>query len=96
MCYYGLVTRIGVRELRQHASRYLDKVRAGETVEVTERGELVALIVSPRPATSVRDRLVAKGRLVPARSRFRAPAQRLELPAGRTASEVLDQLRERL
>ena len=34
--------RIGVRQLRQHASRYLDRVKAGETVEVTERGRLVA------------------------------------------------------
>ncbi|MEI7747347.1 MAG: type II toxin-antitoxin system prevent-host-death family antitoxin, partial [Actinomycetota bacterium] len=35
--------RIGVRELRQHASRYLEIVKRGETVEVTERGNLVAL-----------------------------------------------------
>ena len=33
--------RIGVRELRQHASRYLDRVKAGETVEVTERGDIM-------------------------------------------------------
>lgn len=41
--------RIGVRELRQHATRYLSRVKAGETVEVTERGRLVALLVPPRP-----------------------------------------------
>lgn len=29
--------RIGIRELRQNASRYLAKVKTGETVEVTER-----------------------------------------------------------
>ena len=37
--------RIGVRELRQNASRYLAKVKAGETIEVTERGVLVARLV---------------------------------------------------
>jgi prevent-host-death family protein len=37
------MARIGVRELRQNASRYLALVKAGETVEVTERGVLVAL-----------------------------------------------------
>jgi prevent-host-death family protein len=37
--------RIGIRELRQHASRYLSQVAAGETVEVTDRGRPVALIV---------------------------------------------------
>jgi antitoxin (DNA-binding transcriptional repressor) of toxin-antitoxin stability system len=36
------VERIGIRELRQNASRYLALVKAGQTVEVTERGELVA------------------------------------------------------
>jgi prevent-host-death family protein len=37
--------RIGVRELRQHASRYLARVRAGETIEVTDRGRPVARLV---------------------------------------------------
>jgi prevent-host-death family protein len=36
---------IGVRELRQHASRYLERVKGGETIEVTERGRPVALLV---------------------------------------------------
>ncbi|TPG29880.1 type II toxin-antitoxin system Phd/YefM family antitoxin [Mycolicibacterium hodleri] len=36
---------IGVRELRQHASRYLQRVAAGETIEVTDRGRPVARLV---------------------------------------------------
>jgi prevent-host-death family protein len=40
--------RIGVRELRQHASRYLARVRAGETIEVTDRGRAVARLVPIR------------------------------------------------
>lgn len=36
---------IGVRELRQHASRYLERVRRGETLEVTDRGRPVARLV---------------------------------------------------
>jgi len=66
MCYNDLMTRIGVRELRQNASRYLALVKAGETVEVTERGALVALLVSPQRCRTARDRLVAAGRLIPA------------------------------
>lgn len=34
-----------MRELRQHASRYLARVRAGETLEVTDRGRPVARLV---------------------------------------------------
>ena len=40
--------RIGVRELRQHASRYLARVATGETLEVTDRGRPVALLVPIR------------------------------------------------
>lgn len=58
--------RIGVRELRQHASRYIAMVKQGHTVQVTERGELVALLVAPHPSTAARDRLIADGRVLPA------------------------------
>ena len=53
------MTRIGVRELRQHASRYLALVAAGETVEVTDRGRLVAWLTPPRP--DLWEDLVASG-----------------------------------
>ncbi|MHB1890066.1 MAG: type II toxin-antitoxin system Phd/YefM family antitoxin [Acidimicrobiales bacterium] len=87
------MTRIGVRELRQHASRYLEQVKAGEVVEVTERGTLVALLVSPTPAVAARDRLIASGRLVPAKSAFRLPERRHAARGEQTASEVLAELR---
>ncbi len=87
------MTRIGVRELRQHASRYLDQVKAGETVEVTVRGELVALLVSPTPEVAARDRLIASGRLVPARAEFVLPERR-SATVDKTASDVLTELRE--
>jgi prevent-host-death family protein len=37
--------RIGVRELRQHASKYLEEVAAGESIEITDRGHPVARLV---------------------------------------------------
>lgn len=37
--------RIGVRELRQNASAYLARVASGESIEVTDRGRPVALLV---------------------------------------------------
>lgn len=40
--------RIGVRELRQHASRYLARVARGETLEVTDRGRPVAMLIPVR------------------------------------------------
>lgn len=86
-----------MRELRQHASRYLEKVKAGEIVEVTERGKLIALLVSPSPAVAVRDQLIASGRLEPARSAFQLPERRQVGPKETTGSDALaDQRRERL
>jgi prevent-host-death family protein len=83
--------RIGVRELRQHASRYLDRVKSGETVEVTERGQLVALLVPPDPARSARERLIADGHLIPSSGVLRLPRR---VRAGRASGAVLDELRE--
>jgi prevent-host-death family protein len=36
---------VGVRELRQNLSRYLDRVKAGEALVVTERGREVARLI---------------------------------------------------
>lgn len=56
--------RIGVRELRQHASRYLDRVAHGETLEVTDRGRPVARLVPITP-DSWADR-IASGKVLAA------------------------------
>jgi prevent-host-death family protein len=85
------VKRIGVRELRQHASRYLDLVKSGETVEVSERGRLVALLVPPDPATSARERLIAEGHLAPSSGALRLP-RRVEVNV--PSASVLDELRQ--
>lgn len=58
--------RIGVRELRQNASRYLALVTAGHTVEVTEHGELIALLTPVESERTARADLVAAGRVIPA------------------------------
>jgi antitoxin (DNA-binding transcriptional repressor) of toxin-antitoxin stability system len=62
-------------------------------VEVTERGHLVALLVPPSPGASVRDRLVASGRLRPARTSFQPPRRRVSVDKRRTASDALAGLR---
>ncbi|MGH8775279.1 MAG: type II toxin-antitoxin system Phd/YefM family antitoxin [Jiangellaceae bacterium] len=81
---------IGVRELRQHASRYLDRVKAGESIEVTERGMPVAVLV-PIPRDEMRERLVQDGRLLPARGPRVLPE--LVETSGPSTAEVLDELR---
>lgn len=91
------MTRIGIRELRQHASRYVALVKKGETVEVTDRGELVALLTPPEGPRTTRDHLIAAGLLITATSptgRLRSPHP-LEVAAGEpTNQELLDAGRE--
>lgn len=56
---------IGIRELRQQASRYLRDVQRGETIEVTDHGRPVARLV-PVPRETGLEELAASGRLTPA------------------------------
>ena len=56
---------VGVRELRQQASRYLREVERGMAIEVTDRGRPVARLV-PIPRSSRVDALLATGEISPA------------------------------
>ena len=53
--------RIGIRELRQHASVYVDLVERGYTVDITNRGRLVAQMIPVRDPESPLERWIAKG-----------------------------------
>ena len=59
-------TRIGIRELRQHASVYVDLAEKGYTIDITNRGRLVAQIVPVREPDSPLERLIAAGIIEPA------------------------------
>ena len=47
--------RVGVRKLRDGLSEYLRRVKEGECLEVTERGEVIALITPARGQGEVDD-----------------------------------------
>lgn len=81
---------VPVRELQQHSSAVIRRVREGESVGITDRGELVAVMVPPS-AVGGAGALVASGRV------RRATASLSDLPprvrVNRPTSEVLDELR---
>ena len=58
--------RIGIRELRQHASVYVDLAEKGYTVDITNRGRLVAQLVPAFEPGSPLERLIASGVIEPA------------------------------
>lgn len=86
--------RIGVRELRQNASRYLELVRSGETVEITDRGSLIALLVPPAAGTASRERLIADGRLIPSAANRIFPQPVALEPGSIRTADLLADLRE--
>jgi prevent-host-death family protein len=53
--------RIGIRELRQHASIYVDLVERGYTIDITNRGRLVAQLIPVRDPESPLERWIARG-----------------------------------
>lgn len=92
-------TRVGVRELRQNLSVYLDRVKLGETLTVTEHGAVVAVLGPPRrDSASPLERLVADGRAVPPRhglGALRAPRP-APLPGAPSEAVIRDLRDERV
>jgi prevent-host-death family protein len=87
------MNRIGVRELRQQASRWLKRVAAGESFEVTDRGRPVALLV-PVPGREGLDGLIAAGRARPGQGHLSELGPPLPLAHGLPRpGEVLERLR---
>lgn len=87
---------VGVRELRRNLSRYLARVKMGESFVVTERGREVARLTPSGPVDSPVARLVAeRGATLPRGDLLsRARASVLPPAEGPPSIEVLDELRE--
>ena len=45
-----VIVTVGVREFRENLRAYLDRVKAGDVVVVTERGKPVARVTAPIPS----------------------------------------------
>jgi prevent-host-death family protein len=87
--------RVGVRELRQNLSVYLDRVKAGETLEVTEHGRPVArLAPNPPEKLSILDQMIADGLVTPATFDHRMIPAAPHFAGSRPLSEVILQMRD--
>ena len=92
----GKNRQVGVREIRQNLSVYLDRVKSGETLQVTEYGRVVA-ILAPLPAErlSPLDRMVREGRAIPPKGSLKDRRPPRPAPPGAPSSqEILDEMRE--
>jgi len=74
---------VGVRDLKNHLSGYLERVKAGEEITVTERGRPIARLTSLTPEMDRRAALIEAGIVRPAPAgRRRLPAQRVSIGPG--------------
>lgn len=98
-CYYATMTeteRIGVRELRQYASRYIEHAEHGTTVEITRHGRPVVRMTA---ITDPDDRVAALEAQGVVR-RARTPQRLVEItplpppPGPGSASEELARMRD--
>ncbi|MBA3421982.1 MAG: type II toxin-antitoxin system prevent-host-death family antitoxin [Thermoleophilaceae bacterium] len=89
---------VGVRELRQNLSRYIERVKEGEALVVTERGREVARLVPSGPTADRYGELAQRfGATVPV-ARLQDIAARREgpgAPAGTTDAYLAETRRER-
>lgn len=80
---------VGIRELKQRLSEYLDRVARGEVIRVTDRGRPKALITPIRGQQAI-ERGIEQGWLSPAETT--SPAQPLR--RARSRRRALELLRE--
>jgi len=90
--------RLGLREANQRFSYAIKRVKAGETVILTERGTPIAMIAPLRGTTDDREaairRLEAAGLLIPPTKRGPMPRRPLLRIKGEPMSETISRERD--
>ena len=97
MCYMrnDVTDDVNVRELRQNISKYLVRVLKGERLRVLSRGRPVAILGPLTDGSGTVARLVAEGRLSPARGSLDELGPPLQVDVDTTISDALDEQRSR-
>jgi len=86
------MSEVPVRELNQHTARVLARVKRGERIDITERGQVVARIV-PAHDNPLSD-LISSGKLQPATISGPAPRPTGPVRMDQEAGQVLRGLRD--
>lgn len=81
---------VGIRELRAHLSRYVEQVKDGEEIVVTEHGNPVARMV-PMNGERKLDRLIREGVVRPARRAKDPRPEPLDIPGVSLSEIVIEQ-----
>ena len=83
---------VGVRDLRQNASKVLDAVKAGAIIEITEHGVPVARLAPIK--RSLYDEYIESGLIKPAENPdWRPHPGRVKIKGSKTSTDVLMEMR---
>jgi prevent-host-death family protein len=81
---------VGVRELKNNLSRYLERVRNGESVVVTDRGKPVARII-PAGIPDDLAKLIAEGKVRWSGKRVTPASRTIKLKPGPPLSDYISE-----
>ena len=87
-CYRVHMAEVGIRELKQHLSEYLDRAERGEVVQVTHRGRPKAML-GPVPGRARIEEGIRTGWITPGNGSPLGPVHR-----AKASRRVLDVLSE--
>jgi prevent-host-death family protein len=85
------VSEVSIRVLNQETSKVLARVKRGEEITLTERGEVIARII-PASASPLAP-LISAGRVQPATLRGPAPRPMIATRGGPDAGTLVEQMR---
>lgn len=86
---------MGVRDLRDHLSAYLERVKGGETFTVTEHGRPVARLIRDEPFSARLLELAAQGRVTLATKPFPKWEDIPHVPYDGSIQDLMDEIRGR-
>jgi prevent-host-death family protein len=85
------MSEVSIRTLNQETSKVLARVKRGEEITLTDRGEVIARIV---PATAgPLDALISTGRVQPATSHGPAPRPTIPMRGDLDSGALLERMR---
>ena len=93
------IKEVGIRELKNNLSRYLSRVKRGETIMISQHGRIIARITAEgaEPPASLRERLapLAAGRLavLPEKELIRNPKPPIAAAGESAAQRIIEERR---
>lgn len=79
---------VGIRQLRGDLRRWLDVVKGGEEVVITERGRPIARLVAASRSSALEE-LIESGAITTPRAKARPSSARERVPARGNVSELV-------